>query len=148
MLDKILLCTDGEEHTRKAEDHALHLARSLHADLVGLYVVDPFLKKFTNEIYAVNREACRDHLDRQLVEQGRQALESLERRAAEAGVRFTALVRHGPPEDEILKEIEEGGHGLVVMGSRVLKGWRQRLESVNLPRKIFSSAPVPVLFVR
>jgi hypothetical protein len=61
VLERMLLCTDGEEHTRKAEDYAFHLAKGVGADLVGLYDVDPFLKKFTNEIYAVNRDECRDH---------------------------------------------------------------------------------------
>ena len=51
------------ELTRKAEDLAFRLARQFQAHLVGLFVVDPFLQKFTNEIYAVGREACRDHID-------------------------------------------------------------------------------------
>lgn len=148
MIKTILLCTDGEEHTRKAEDYAFHLARSLDADVVGLYVVDPFLKKFTNEIYAVNRDACREHLDRQLLEQGRQALDALTQRAARESIRFSSRVRHGPPEEEILKEIEEGSYGLVIMGAKLLKGWKQRFESENLPRKIFAASPAPVLFVR
>jgi nucleotide-binding universal stress UspA family protein len=148
VFERILLCTDGEEHTRNAEDYAFHLAGSLGADLVGLYVVDPFLKKFTNEIYAVNRDECRDHLDRQLLEQGRQALDALTRRAAEEHIQFSTRIRHGPPEEEILKEIEDGSYGLVILGSRLLKGWKQRFESVNLPRKIFMTAPAPVLFVR
>ncbi|MHC1745132.1 MAG: universal stress protein [Syntrophobacteraceae bacterium] len=148
MIETILLCTDGEEHTRKAEDYAFELARRLDADLVGLYVVDPFLKKFTNEIYAVNREACRDHLDRQLLEQGKEALDALTQRAARENIRFASRVRHGPPEEEILKEIEEEAYGLVIMGAKLLKGWKQRFESVNLPRKIFATSPAPVLFVR
>jgi nucleotide-binding universal stress UspA family protein len=145
---RILLCTDGEEQTRRAEDMAFTLARQFNALLIGLYVVDPFLKKFTNEIYAVNRDECRDHLDRQLREQGESALKVLEERSKSEGVGFEWKLRYGSPEEEILKEIDEGSYDILIMGARLLKGWRQRMESVNLPKKVFSSAPIPVLFVR
>ena len=144
----LLLCTDGEKHTKNAEDLALRLARQFQARLVGLYVVDPFLQKFTHEIYAVGREACREHLDRALREEGGKALEALKERCREAGVDFAAKFRCGPPDEEILAEIGEGSYDMVVMGARLLKGWRERWESVNLPQKIFSQSPIPMLFVR
>ena len=144
----ILLCTDGEEQTRKAEDLALSLAKQFQARLVGLFVVDPFLQKFTHEIYAVGREACREHIDRALREQGGKALEALGEKCRAAGIEFEAKIRCGPPDEEILGEIAGRGYDLLIMGSRLLKTWRERWESVNLPQKIFSQAPIPVLFVR
>jgi nucleotide-binding universal stress UspA family protein len=145
---RILFCTDGEEHTAKAEDMAFDLACKYNAVLVGLYVLDPFLKKFTNEIYAINREACREHLDRQLLAEGEKALGELAERSRTKGTLFEAKIRYGSPEEEILKEIDQGAYDILIMGARLLKGWRQRLESVNLPRKILAVAPIPVLFVR
>jgi len=127
---------------------AFSLASKYNAVLVGLYVVDPFLKKFTNEIYAVNRDACREHLDRKLLEEGEKALGGLAERSRAEGALFEAKIRYGSPEEEILKEIDEGAYDILIMGARLLKGWRQRLESVNLPKKMFSDAPIPVLFVR
>ena len=147
-MQTILLCTDGEEHTRKAEDLALSLAKKFQAQLVGLFVVDPFLQKFTHEIYAVGREACRNHIERALREQGGKALEALGEKCRAGGVKFEAKIRCGPPEEEILAEVAEGGYDLLIMGSRLLKTWRERWESVNLPQKIFSQAPIPLLFVR
>lgn len=147
-MQNILLCTDGEEHTRKAEDLALRLARQFQARLVGLFVIDPFLQKFTSEIYAVNREACREHLDRCQQEDGAQALGALEARAAAQGVAFAPKTLSGPPEEEILQEIQEGSYDLLVMGAKLLATWRERWESVNLPKKIFLQAPIPMLFVR
>ncbi len=147
-VQKILVCTDGTELARKAEDLALTLASRFQAQLTGLYVVDPFLKKFTHEIYAVNREACRDHLDKLLLQEGEQSLAALQARSASTGVVFIPKIRHGPPEEEILQEIQEGGYHLLIMGAKLLQSWRERLESVNLPKKIFSQAPIPMLFVR
>jgi len=147
-MKRILLCTDGEEQTARAERTALDLALQNGALLVGLYVVDPFLKKFTHEIYAINRDACRDHLDRLLREQGEKALEALANKAEAEGIRFESRMRYGSPEEEILKEIDEQSYDLLVMGSKLLKGWRQRMESVNLPRRVFMNAPISLLFVR
>lgn len=147
-MQKILLCTDGEEHTRKAEDVALQMARQFNARVVGLYVLDPFLKKFTHEIYAVNREACREHLDKHLQQEGEQALQALQEKSAAAGVQVETKMRSGPPEEEILAEIQEGGYDLLVMGAKLLTTWRERWESVNLPKKLFLQAPLPMLFVR
>jgi nucleotide-binding universal stress UspA family protein len=145
---RILLCTDGEEQTRKAEEYAFMLAEQSGALIVGLYVVDPFLKKFTDEIYAVNRDECRDHLDKSLLDQGRLALESLSTRSKVIGVSFNSKIRYGDPAEEILKELAEGDYDILIMGAKLLKGWKQRFESVNLPKKIFKEAPLPVLFVR
>lgn len=147
-MQTLLLCTDGEEYTRKAEDLAFRLARQFQARLVGLFVVDPFLQKFTHEIYAVGREACREHIDRALREQGGKALEALRERSKAESIIFEAKIRCGPPEEEILAEINEGGYDLLIMGARLLKTWRERWESVNLPQKIFSQSPIPMLFVR
>jgi nucleotide-binding universal stress UspA family protein len=145
---KLLICTDGEELAHRAEDQALHLAQRFAAHLVGLYVVDPFLQKFTFEIYAINREACREHLEKQLRQEGEKALAALQAKCAAAGVAFAAKLRYGHPEEEILREIQEGGYDLVIMGAKLLQTWRERLESVNLARKIFQLAPIPMLFVR
>jgi nucleotide-binding universal stress UspA family protein len=147
-MQNLLLCTDGEESTRKAEDLAFRLAGQFRAHLVGLFVVDPFLQKFTSEIYAVGREACREHIDRALREQGGKALEILRERSQAEGLKFEAKIRCGPPEEEILAEIREGRYDLLIMGAKLLKTWRERWESVNLPQKIFSQSPIPMLFVR
>lgn len=147
-MQKILICTDGEDHTQAAENMALLMAKQFQATLVGLYVIDPFLKKFTHEIYAVNREACRDHLDRLLHQEGSQALKALQEKCAGEEVAFQGKMRHGPPEDEILLEVQEQDYDLLIMGAKLLKTWRERWESVNLPKKIFLQVPIPMLFVR
>ena len=69
-IGRILILTDGESHTAKAEEYALMLAVALSAELVALYVVEQHLKKFTHEIYAVNRNECRAHLDNSLAAEG------------------------------------------------------------------------------
>lgn len=145
---KILLCTDGGAQSKKAEVYTATLHGGADTSVTALYVVDPFLKKFTHEIYAVNREACRDHLDRSLEAEGRAAIDSFKRDAEEHKIAVMGKLRYGDPVEEILKEVEENAYDLVVMGSKVLKGWKERFESFKLTERVFKKCPIPLLVVR
>lgn len=147
-IGKLLLLTDGESHTAKAEAYALTLAAALSAELVALYVVDPFLKRFTHEIYAVNRDACRAHLDEALAAEGKAGLARFADKAAAAGVTITTLIRNGPPEQVVADEVAAGGYGLLILGAKHLENGWQRFESCNLPERIFRSVDCPLLAVK
>ncbi|MDI1472347.1 MAG: universal stress protein [Thermodesulfovibrio sp.] len=148
MIRKILLCTDGEEHSKKAEQYAICLAEKFESTIVCLFVVNPFLKKFTNEIYAINRNECRAHLDRAIQTEGKIALDNFQRLAQERQINTISKMRYGDPAEEILKEIKENSYDLIIMGAKLLKGWKMKFESFNLPEKIFKSSPIPMFFVR
>lgn len=147
-IKKILFCTDGEQHTHKAEIYAVTIAKLSGAELVGLYVVNPFMKKFTNEIYAVNRNECRAYLDKSLQKEGENALEVFAKKAETEGINAVTKMRYGYPEEEIIKEIKEDSYDMVVMGGKLLKGWKERFESFKLPETITKVSPVPVLLAR
>jgi nucleotide-binding universal stress UspA family protein len=147
-MQRILVCTDGEEHTLKAQEHAVTLAEQFRASVMGLYVQSPFLKKFTHEIYAVNRNECCQHLDDSLRREGLEALEALQQRCAQRGVTYNSKIREGDIAEEIISEASTGGYDLLIMGAKLLGNWRERLESVNVPLAVFKRAPIPMLFVR
>lgn len=148
-LHKILLCTDGDEQAVKAEDFALSIAKSTGALICSLYVVNPFLKKFADEIYAVGRDEYRDYIDRTLHDEGNKVLKEFQEKAAcNQEVKVIPKMRYGSPEEEILQEMEEGSYDLVVIGSKLLCSWRERFESYNLPEKVFKKTQRPVVFVR
>lgn len=146
-IQKILLLTDGESHTAKAEEYALTLAAALSAELVALYVVDQYLKKFTDEIYAVNRNECRAHLDRKFAEEGEAALAGFSSKAQKAGIGHKTLILYGEPE-KVVAELAREGYDLVILGAKHLEGWWQRFESCNLPGRIFRNVDKPLLFVK
>lgn len=147
-ISKILICTDGEEHTTKAEEYALTLAKIFNAEIVGLYVINPFLKKFTNEIYAINRDECREHLDRSLRDEGETALINLSRKTESEGITTFTKMRYGDPEEEILNEMKDVKYDIVVIGGKLLKGWKERFESFDLPGRVLKKSPLPVLIAR
>jgi nucleotide-binding universal stress UspA family protein len=147
-MNRILVCTDGEPHSRKAEEQAVVMAELFGAEVTGLYVQSTFLRKFTYEIYAVNRNECSAHLDAELRREGIAALEALGDRCATHGVSYKSLIRQGDIAQEILAEANSGLYDLLILGAKVLSTWRERIESVNLPQAVFKGSRLPTLFVR
>jgi nucleotide-binding universal stress UspA family protein len=145
---RILLCIDGEPHTAAACARALDLARIHHAAIDALYVVDPYLKKFTNEIYAVNRNECRDHLDRSLAAEGEAALDRFCASAQEAGQSVGRLLQYGEPEEVIPQLAAAAGYDLVVLGGKRFSGRYERWTSRDLPGRLDGKFAVPVLLCR
>ncbi len=147
-IQRLLLLTDGESHTARAEEYALILASALSAELVALYIVEQHLKKFTHEIYAVNRNECRAHLDNALKAEGEAGLEQFTEKARQAGVALTTRILYGEPEKVVAETIVSDGFDMVILGAKHLEGWWQRFESCNLPGRIFRSIDCPLLFVK
>lgn len=148
MIKNILLCLDGEPHTAKAQTEALALAGPLGAKVHGLYVVDPYLKKFTNEIHAVNRNECRVHLDRAMETEGQAALAEFAARVRMLGVVFETRILHGDPADTIAALALQEDFDLVITGGKVLRGWRRRFASRKLPERLNRLMASPLLIVR
>lgn len=144
---RILLCIDGESHTATACTRALDLARG-GAALDALYVVDPFLKKFTNEIYAANRDECRAHLDRSLAAEGGAALDAFAALAQATGISIGRLLEYGEPEAVIPQRVAAGGYDLVVLGGKRFSGRYERWTSRDLPGRLDGKFAVPVLLCR
>lgn len=145
-MKKIILCTDGEKHSQKAEELAIKFAKNFNVELVCLYVVDSYPKKFTDEIYAVNREECRKYLDNALTQEGLKAFERFMDKAKNFDISVKTKLRYGLPYEEIMKEIREEGYDLLIMGIKRYKSFLDRIRSFYLPKKIFENSPIPVLF--
>ncbi len=145
---RILLCLDGEPHTEAAIVLTLDLMRTHAAIIDALYVVNPYLKKFTNEIYAVNRNECRDHLDRSLAAEGGVALDGFCARAQAAGMTVGRLLHYGEPEEVIPQLVAAGGYDLVVLGGKRFASRYERWTSRDLPARLDGKLTAPVLLVR
>ncbi|MEN2994376.1 MAG: universal stress protein [Thermodesulfovibrio sp.] len=145
-MKRIILCTDGEKHSQKAEDLSIEFAKKFNVELVCLYVVDAYPKKFTDEIYAINREECRRYLDKALTEEGLKAFEKFMEKAKDFDIKVKTKLRYGLPYEEIMKEIKEGDYDLLIMGLKRYKSLLDRIRSFYLPKKVFENSPIPVLF--
>ena len=132
---KILVCIDGESHTRGAIGRAISLGLSRPAEVTALHVIDPWLKQFHNEIYAQGRQRYLEYVDACLLEQAEQARWEFDGFCRAEGLRAGIRIRHGEPLAEILKEVRRERPDLLITGRKPLTGWA-RFRSGNLPRKL------------
>jgi nucleotide-binding universal stress UspA family protein len=137
MFRNILVAIDGSQAATAALEEAIELARSDGARLVLIsvataprwhYAGPPFVPYPTAQ--DLEREA------REVVERA----EAL----VPPDVAVSSVVRAGPPADAIVARAVEGGHDLVVMGSRGL-GAVGSLFLGSVSRAVVARSPVPVL---
>ncbi len=150
MIEKVLLPVDGSETAKKAVDFACKLLENSGCRVTLLAVVEePAYAAFWSdgmiapEVVLPPPEELRGELERRAGEMLVDTSKILE----EAGLEMEAKVRFGNPAPEILKEAEEGGYDLVIMGSHgrgILGGFL--LGSVS--NRVVHHAKCPVLIVR
>lgn len=129
---KILVCLDGAPHTSGAIDHAIRLGLDEQAEVIGLHVVDPWLRQFYSEIYAQGRKEYLEWVDECLKTEALAAGEAFDALCRAQGLEADFRVRHGEPLALILEEIDDLCPDLVITGSKQLTTWG-RFRSRNLP---------------
>lgn len=132
---KILVCIDGESHTRGAIERAISLGVSRSADVTALHVIDSWLKQFHNEIYAQGRKQYLDYVDGCLQEDAERVHREFEGMCRAEGLSAGYRVRHGEPITEILEEVHQKCPDLLIIGRKSLNAWG-RIRSGNLPQKL------------
>jgi nucleotide-binding universal stress UspA family protein len=147
IIKKIIVCIDGEKSTEKAVQYALGLTMAFKGKLTALHVINPYLKKFADEIYAVGRNEYRDHIDRELTKEAEKIVNGFKAFADPLGLSYNVVVRYGPPEEEIINEISENSYDLLILGAKQADTFNAKMRSFQLPRKIFNNLKIPTLFV-
>jgi nucleotide-binding universal stress UspA family protein len=132
---KILVCIDGEPHSKSAIQQAIVLGLSSPAEVTALHVIDPWLKKFYNELYSQGRKQYLEYVDECLQAQAEQVYEEFNGMCLAAGLEARFKVRHGEPIAEILEEVRQVAPDLLITGSKQLSAWG-RLRSGNLPLRL------------
>jgi len=144
MFRSILVALDGSRHAERALGEAIDLARVSHAGLTVMTVVpDPALW-----LLSVGYGATAD-LDRLCGEMEHEYVTML-RAAVERvpdDVAVTSVVKNGAAARAILQQIRDGGHDLVVMGSRG-RGDLQSLVLGSVSHRVLHDSPVAVLILR
>ena len=140
MYERILLPTDGSPVTTRVVDHALHVAELSGATLHTLSVVDESIA----DLDLSSEE--RDQIIASLEREGREATESIEARAADAGVDVVTAVREGTPYRSIVDYAIDEGIDLIVMGTHGRSGLDRFLLG-SVTERVIRSTDVPVLTV-
>lgn len=144
MFKKILVPSDGSNLAHKAADTAADLAKVHGAQVVGVYVIDPFPYLGIGDASAVGLQAY-------LSEAKAAAGQSLDiiRTACEArGVAFSGdTIERNVVYEGITETCKAENCDLIVMGSHGRQGM-QALILGSVAQKVLTHASVPVLIVK
>ena len=139
MYKRILVPTDGSEFARKAELHALFLAKVSGAEIIALSVSEnQFITgiSVTDEIEQLNlilKDRCEEDL---------KEFEEMN----DDGVKISSIIREGSPANVILDVAVEEDIDLIVIGSSGKSGF-DRFILGSVSDKVVNAAKCPVLVV-
>ena len=139
MYKRILVPTDGSEFARKAELHALFLAKVSGAEIIALSVSEnQFITgiSVTDEVEQLNlilKDRCEEDL---------KEFEEMN----EDVVKISSIIREGSPANVILDVAVEEDIDLIVIGSSGKSGF-DRFILGSVSDKVVNAAKCPVLVV-
>jgi len=145
LIDKILWACDNSQDSSYALHYAEYFARSLNAEIVGLYVIPdyyevPVLEDFPTEELDLLAEWIKETESKQS-----DRLSGIADRAIEKGISFSSRISQGAPHSEIIKTAEEVKADLIVIG----KGRADDKAILGATAlKVLRRSPVPVLIAR
>ena len=140
---KILVCIDGEPHSKGAIQWAIQLGLSLPAEVTALHVIDPWLKKFYNELYSQGRKQYLEYVGERLQGEAERTRREFTGMCQAEGLDTNFKIRHGDPLKEILKELRQTMPDLLITGGKQLSVWG-RFRSRNLPLRLKKMAGTQV----
>ncbi len=114
---------------------AISLGLSLPAEVTALHVIDPWLKKFYNELYSQGRREYLEYVDECLQAEAGQVHRDFAALCLAEGLEARFNLRHGEPMTEILAEVQQSAPDLLITGSKQLSAWG-RFRSGNLPLRL------------
>lgn len=139
---KILMAHDGSEHSDKALDRAVEIAKLTGAGLSVVLVATGFVTP-SEELSPEVQKSVEDMIMKQAGTTLKKAVE----RAAAKGVAAKALLERGRPQDKILAAANATGADMIVIGSRGRHGVAKFfLGSVS--SKVAEQAACDVLIVK
>lgn len=149
---KILVCTDGSEHSKRAIEAASKIVCCGNVDEVGLIHVN--VPGRSGPYLVEGNEALTEKLNREfreMQEQEREKSRTILSDAAalfkEKNIEVKTLLREGRAAEVIIDEASDGGYDIIVLGSRGLSGLKKMfLGSVS--NAVLMESKSDVLIVR
>lgn len=146
MFERILVPVDFSDNSRVALETAVRMAAETDAELTLLHVVmSPHV--YTTEIGMTEVGPVFMQVAEELRASAEQTLERWAREVVPEAMEYQQVIRQGYPPDEMLDQVAQGSHDLVVMGAHGRRGLRGALVGSNT-RRVLRNCPVPVLVTR
>ncbi|MBM3372943.1 MAG: universal stress protein [Betaproteobacteria bacterium] len=146
MFKHILMPTDGSEHSERAIERGIELARLCGSRVTGIHVMQDYRMMIGTEDIAPGD--LEEGIEARERERAAQFLSFVEKTAAAAGVPCETVIAKGhQPYDAIVDAANERGCDLIVMTSRYRKGLASLLLGSEASR-VLHRASIPVLTFR
>jgi len=142
MIKKIMIATDGSEHSRQAAIVGVELARLSHAEILAIYVVD--MHRLAQLPGYAGMPGTKQSLMELMLKEGERATEDVEDIARENGILCQKLIARGDPSQELLKLSQ--GLDLIILGS-IGKSGLEKFLLGSVAEKIVRHSKIPVLLV-
>ncbi|WP_175989179.1 universal stress protein [Bacillus sp. Marseille-Q1617] len=138
MFKKILLATDGSEHSIRAADKAITLA-SLQpgAEINIVYVIDA--KQSKDDVL--------QHWGTDASDKRKFKLQLIEQKAKHAEVKYETIILHGEPGPAIVEYANKHAYDALVIGSRGLNTFQEMVLG-SVSHKVAKRAKCPVMIVK
>ena len=140
-IKKILIATDGSEHSLRAAEYGISIAKVVDAQILTVFVVDEVVLDQIGKI--TGREAA----ERELKEDGKGYVNYVLGLAEKAGVNASSLIAEGRPFERILHIAKDLNVDLIVMGTYGRRG-ADRILIGNVAERVIEYASCPVLVVK
>ena len=139
MYQKILLASDGSEHSKRAAENAIHIAKRSEGSTVEVvYVVDHD---------RVKSDVLKNWNSADLGDARVDRMRAVENIAKEAGVSYKLTILHGEPGPVIVEYINKNEFDIAIIGSRGLSGLQEFVLG-SVSHKVAKRATCPVLIVK
>ncbi|WP_064093522.1 universal stress protein [Rossellomorea aquimaris] len=138
MFKKILLATDGSEHSLRAGERAIDLAKcNIHSKIHIVYVIDS--KQSKDDVL--------EHWGLDATDKRKQKLQMIEQKAKQASVAIEVIFLHGEPGPTIVEYANKNEFDTVVIGSRGLNVFQEMVLG-SVSHKVAKRAKCPVMIVK
>jgi len=139
MYNKMLIAVDGSEHSFRAADEAIKIARLSKECVIDIVLVVEFSKSKNEILHSQGKEEL--ELSR------KKFLFPLEEKLKTEGLFFNIIILHGEPRSAIIKHANERNYDLVVVGSRGLNTLQEMVLG-SVSHKVVKRVNCPVLIVK
>jgi len=151
-IKRILVPHDGDQMSDKALMYAGELSRALNAEVVILHVIEEQEIKIPATILLGNDPVTISKAKRSIIRELQQKWTKFVTEKAKLVSSNTqnasSEVKTGDAAEEILRTAKESQVGLIVMGTRQLRGLSKVVTALgSVARKVSESAPCPVMLV-
>jgi nucleotide-binding universal stress UspA family protein len=139
MYKKILLASDGSEHSKRAAENAIQIAKSNpNSKIDVVYVVDPD---------KVKSDVLKNWNTADIADKRKERMKDVEKMAKESGVNYELKVLHGLPGPTIVDYANKNQIDIVIIGSRGLNTLQEFVLG-SVSHKVAKRANCPVLIVK